>query len=84
MTTRDISAHLQGVYGVEASVEMISKMTDRILPIAKEWQSRPLEKKYAIVFMDAIHYNVRQDNITVKKAVYIAITLSYFFIKKVK
>lgn len=73
MTTRDISAHLQTVYGVEASAEMISRMTDRILPIAKEWQSRPLSSKYAIVFMDAIHYNVRQDNAIVKKAVYIAI-----------
>jgi len=73
MTTRDISDHLKTVYGVDASAEMISKMTDRILPIAKEWQNRPLEKKYAIVFMDAIHYHVRQDNVTVKKAVYIAI-----------
>lgn len=73
MTTRDISDHLKTVYGVDASAEMISKMTDRILPIAKEWQNRPLERKYAIVFMDAIHYNVRQDNSIVKKAVYIAI-----------
>ena len=48
-------------------------MTDRILPIAKEWQNRPLEKKYAIVFMDAIHFHVREDNRTVKKAVYVAI-----------
>lgn len=47
--------------------------TDRILPIAKEWQNRPLEKKYAIVFMDAVHFHVRQDNQTVKKAVYVAI-----------
>jgi putative transposase len=73
MTTRDISDHLRTVYGVDASAEMISKMTDRILPIAKEWQNRPLDRKYAIVFMDAIHYNVRQDNAIVKKAVYIAI-----------
>lgn len=73
MTTRDISDHLKTVYGVDASAEMISKMTDRILPIAKEWQNRPLDRKYAIVFMDAIHYNVRQDNAIVKKAVYIAI-----------
>ena len=73
MTTRDISDHLKSVYGVDASVEMISHMTDRILPIAKEWQNRPLEKKYAVVFMDAIHFHVRQDNQTVKKAVYIAI-----------
>lgn len=73
MTTRDISEHLKTVYGVDASAEMISKMTDRILPIAKEWQNRPLDRKYAIVFMDAIHYSVRQDNAIVKKAVYIAI-----------
>ncbi len=73
MTTRDISDHLKTVYGVDASAEMISKMTDRILPVAKEWQNRPLDRKYAIVFMDAIHYNVRQDNSIVKKAVYVAI-----------
>lgn len=73
MTTRDISNHLKNVYGVDASAEMISRMTDRILPIAKEWQNRPLSKKYAIVFMDAVHYNVRQDNAIIKKAVYIAI-----------
>lgn len=73
MTTRDISSHLQYVYGVDASTEMISRMTDRILPIAKEWQNRPLERKYAIVFMDAVHFNVREDNRTIKKAVYVAI-----------
>ena len=73
MTTRDISSHLRDVYGVEASAEMISHMTDRILPIAKEWQNRPLERKYAIVFMDAVHFHVREDNRTVKKAVYVSI-----------
>lgn len=73
MTTRDISDHLKSVYGVDASAEMISHMTDRILPVAKEWQNRPLEKKYAIVFMDAVHFHVRQDNQTVKKAVYVAV-----------
>lgn len=73
MTTRDISSHLKTIYGVDASAEMISHMTDRILPVAKEWQNRPLEKKYAVVFMDAVHFHVRQDNITVKKAVYVAI-----------
>ena len=73
MTTRDITEHLQSVYGVEASPAMISKMMDRLLPIAKEWQNRPLARKYAIVFMDAVHYNVKQDNAVIKKAVYIAI-----------
>ena len=73
MTTRDISAHLRDVYGVEASAEMISRMTDRILPVAKEWQNRPLERKYAVVFMNAVHFHVREDNRTIKKAVYVAI-----------
>lgn len=73
MTTRDISDHLRTVYGVDASAEMISKMTDRILPIAKEWQNRSLDRKYAIIFIDAIHYNVRQDNAIVKKTLFIAI-----------
>ena len=73
MTTRDISTHLQSIYGVDASAEMISRMTDRILPIAKEWQNRPLARKYAIVFMDAVHFHVRQDGRTIKKAVYVAI-----------
>lgn len=73
MTTQDITEHLQNVYGVDASPMMISKMTDKILPIAKEWQNRPLANKCAIVFMDAIHPNVRQDNTITKKAVYIAI-----------
>ncbi len=73
MTTRDISDHLRSVYGVEASAEMISHMTERILPIAKEWQNRPLERKYAIIFMDAVHFHVRQEGRVVNKAVYVAI-----------
>lgn len=83
MTTRDISSHLHDVYGVDASAEMISHMTDRILPIAKEWQNRPLEKKYAVVFMDAVHFHVREDNRTVKKAVYVAIGVKLNGIKEV-
>ena len=73
ITTGDISAHLRDVYGVEESAEMISHMTDKILPLAKEWQNRPLEHKYAIVFMDTMLFYVREDNRTVKKAVYVAI-----------
>ena len=83
MSTRDISAHLEDVYGVNASAEMISRMTDKILPIAKEWQNRPLEKKYAIVFMDAVHFNVRQDGTVVKKAVYVCIGIRLSGIKEV-
>lgn len=73
MTTRDISDHLQDIYGIEASAEMISKITDRVLPEAKAWQARPLDTTYIVMFMDAIHYHVQQDGSVVKKAVYIAI-----------
>lgn len=51
----------------------VSRITDKILPIAKEWQQRPLESIYAVVFLDAIHYHVRSEGQIVKKAVYIAI-----------
>ena len=76
MTTRDISSHLEDIYGIEASAEMISKITDRVFPEAKAWQSRPLESKYIVMFLDAIHYHVKDEGQVVKKAVYIAIGIS--------
>ena len=75
MTTRDISDHIYEAYGFEISEGMVSRITDKILPVIREWQSRPLEEIYAVVFLDAIHYNVRQDGRIVKKAVYIALGL---------
>ena len=73
MTTSDIEVHIRDIYGVEVSDTTVSRITDKILPIAKEWQQRPLESVYAVVFMDAIHYHVRSEGQIVKKAVYIAI-----------
>ena len=73
MTTSDIETHIQDIYGLECSDSTISRITDKILPVVREWQSRPLEEVYAVVFMDAVHFHVRQDNQTVKKAVYVAI-----------
>ena len=72
MTTGDIEAHIQDIYGVDVSDTTVSRITDKILPVAKEWQ-RPLEAVYAVVFLDAIHYHVRSEGHIVKKAVYIAI-----------
>jgi transposase-like protein len=73
MTTGDIETHVKDLYGIEMSDSTISRVTDKILPVAKEWQQRPLEPVYAVVFMDAIHYHVRSEGQIVKKAVYIAI-----------
>ena len=76
MTTLDIEAHIRDVYGVEVSDTTVSRITDKILPVAKEWQQRPLDAVYAVVFLDAIHYHVRSDGQVVKKAVYIAIGIN--------
>lgn len=83
MTTNDISAHIEDIYGLEVSDSLVSRITDKILPVVKEWQQRPLESIYAIVFMDAIHYNVRSEGRIVKKAVYIAIGINMDGMKKV-
>ena len=73
MTTSDIKAHIHDIYGISVSDSTVSRITDKILPIAKEWQHRPLEPIYTVVFLDAIHYHVRSEGQIVKKAVYIAI-----------
>lgn len=73
MTTGDIESHIRDIYGLEVSDTTVSRITDKILPVAKEWQQRPLESIYAVVFLDAIHYHVRSEGQIVKKAVYIAI-----------
>ena len=75
MTTGGIEAHIQDIYGLSVSDTTVSRITDKILPVVKEWQQRPLESIYAVVFLDAIHYHVRSEGQIVKKAVYIAIGL---------
>ena len=73
MTTADIESHMKDLYDIDISDSTISRITDKILPIVKEWQERPLEDIYAVVFMDAIHYHVRNEGRIVKRTVYIAI-----------
>lgn len=73
MSTRDIQSHLHQLYGLEVSPTLISNITDKLLPVIKEWQNRPLQSVYAVVFMDAIHYKVRQDGQVVSKAAYMVV-----------
>lgn len=73
MSTRDIQEHLKRIYGFEASPTLISNITDKILPIIREWQNRPLQPIYAFLFIDAVHYTVRQDGQVLKKAAYVVI-----------
>ena len=73
ISTRDIERTMQEMYGIEVDATRVSKITDKLLPMIREWQNRPLESVYAMVLLDAIHYKVREEGIVVKKAVYIAI-----------
>ena len=83
MTTRDIEKHLESIYGIDASPELISRITDKILPLVTEWQSRPLEEVYAIVFMDAIHYKVRSEGRILNKAAYTVMGVTLEGIKEI-
>ncbi len=73
MSTRDIHDQLLDLYGIELSAGMVSKITDKILPQAREWQSRPLNLVYPFVFMDCIHYKVREDGRILSHAAYIVL-----------
>lgn len=72
-STREIERTMQEMYGIEVDATRVSRITDKILPLIREWQNRPLETCYAHVVLDAIHYKVREEGTVVKKAVYIAI-----------
>lgn len=70
LSFRDISAHIKEMYDTDISAATLSAITDRIIPEIKEWQSRPLDPLYTIVWMDAMHYKVREDHRVVSRAVY--------------
>jgi putative transposase len=71
MSTPDINTHLQRIYGIQISAETVSRITDKILPIAKEWQNRPLDNVYPIIFLDGVVFNVAEDGSMKKKTAYI-------------
>ena len=73
ISTRDIQDHMQHLYGINVSPTMISNVTNKIVPFIKEWQSRPLQGVYAVMFLDAIHFKVKQDGAIVNKAAYMVI-----------
>ena len=75
MSTRDIQSHVEEIYGIEISPTMVSNITDKILDTVKQWQNRPLEKLYPIVFFDAIHYKVRDDGKVLTKAAYTCLAI---------
>lgn len=76
MTTRQISDTLKEIYGFEVSEGFISDVTDKLLPQIEEWQKRPLNEVYPVVFIDAIHYSVRESNVIQKLAAYVMLGIT--------
>ena len=76
MTTRQIQGHVRELYGISVSPELVSKVTDAVHEEIREWQSRPLEETYAIVYFDAVRAKIRDEGLVRNKAVYLGIGVS--------
>jgi len=77
MSDRDIKAHLEKIYNVEVSPDLISRVTNAVLEEVREWQNRPLEKSYAIVYLDALRVKGREDGKSCMKSVYVALGVNF-------
>lgn len=76
MTTRQISETIEDIYGFEVSEGMVSNITDKLLPQIEEWQNRPLDSVYPIVFIDAVHFSVRDEGVIKKLAAYVVLGIN--------
>ena len=76
MTTRQISETIEDIYGFEVSEGMVSNITDKLLPQIEEWQNRPLASVYPIVFIDAVHFSVRDEGVIKKLAAYVVLGIN--------
>ena len=76
MTTRQISETIEDIYGFETSESFISDVTDKILPQIEDWQNRPLDDVYPILYIDAIHYSVRDNGVIRKLAAYVILGIN--------
>ncbi len=76
LTTREINEQIQDLYGIEVSATMVSNIIDQIISEIEEWQERPLDSIYPILFIDAVHFSVREENRVVKKAAYIVLGIN--------
>ena len=76
MSQRDIAEQIRELYGVDISPELVTKITEKLMPEVTAWQNRPLEKVYPFIFMDAIHYKVKEDHRYVTKAAYVVLGIT--------
>ena len=82
-STREISNFIEELYGFSVSAELVSNITDKIIPEMDEWKNRRLEEVYPFVYIDAIHFNVKENGVIGKKAAYVAMGISKIGIKEV-
>lgn len=83
MSTRDINAHMQDIYGVDVSSTMVSNITDKVLPLLAEWHDRPLDNLYPIVYLDGIHFKVRDGGRVMNKCCYTVLAVNMNGLKEV-
>jgi len=76
LSVREIQGHLKELYGVEVSPDLISRVTDAVLEEVREWQNRPLDQVYPVVFFDALRVKIRDEGLVRNKAVYIALAFT--------
>jgi transposase-like protein len=72
MTVREIQGHLAELYGTDVSPDLISRVTDGVLDEFRDWQNRPLDPVYPVVFFDALRVKIRDEGLVKNKAVYVA------------
>jgi putative transposase len=83
LTTREIQAHLEEIYSVEVSPDFISTVTDSVLEEVKQWQTRPLDSFYPILFFDALRVHVKQDGRVFDKSIYVALGVNRYGLKEI-
>ena len=76
LTTRDINEYMEDIYGVNISAGMVSSITDKVIPQIKQWQSRPLSSIYPVIYLDGIHFKVRDNGRIVSKCVYVILGIN--------
>ena len=83
MSTRDINDQIKEIYGIDVSADMVSRITDKVIPLAKEWQNRSLQEVYPLLFLDGIMFNVKQDGQLTIKTVYIVYAINLEGMKEI-
>jgi len=83
MSTRDINDQIKEIYGIDVSADMVSRITDKVIPLAKEWQNRPLQEVYPLLFLDGIVFSIRQDGQLANKTVYVVYAINLEGMKEI-